>query len=532
MIPYQLNIWLGLFLWTTGNIGCIGNMIVYGSRKSRKQAYSIYLFASAIADFHYFNFVLLTRIIQDGFGILLINRYTVVCKLRQFSTLWGNVVGFSLFSFATIDRLLSAQRQNKYRQWSNRIDLAYKMIVFIPLFWFLLIGHRLILYRITDDICSPPSGFYSYYDNYFQVIFSSLFPAISMSILTSLLIKSVRLVVQRRIAPMTSVSSITTPHRSMINKLDTRLTIMLISESFIAVITYIPYAIQLSYANITQNWYKSPLHIAWENILTELIHLFSYIFFATSFYVSLFSNVAFRRKILNFITVMTEVASLQISRIINLKFCKQISQGNSDTKATDSMNNLYNINKENVEVMNVTRSVEKFVGDTLMTNEQKLILNQFYGKCDQYWQLIYKATRDGFDATSFHRLCNNQGPTMTLIQSTTNCLFGGYASKSWQSSSDFVDASESFLYLLTNTNGNQPTKFPYNNDGKALYNMNSYGPIFGGGADLYISSQSNKYLCSYCNLGVSYSNSLDLGINTFTGSQFFQTSEIEIFKLS
>ncbi|CAF4132368.1 unnamed protein product [Adineta steineri] len=421
-----------LFLWTTGNIGCIGNMIVYGSRKSRKQAYSIYLFASAIADFHYFNFVLLTRIIQDGFGILLINRYTVVCKLRQFSTLWGNVVGFSLFSFATIDRLLSAQRQNKYRQWSNRIDLAYKMIVFIPIFWFLLIGHRLILYRITDNICSPPSGFYSYYDNYFQVIFSSLFPAISMSILTYLLIKSVRLVVQRRIAPMTSLSSITTPHRSMINQLDTRLTIMLISESFIAVITYVPYAIQLSYANITQNWYKSPLRIAWENILTELIHLFSYVFFATSFYVSLFSNVAFRRKILNFITVMTE--------------------GN--------------------------------------------------------------------------------GPTMTLIQSTTNCLFGGYASKSWQSSSGFVDASESFLYLLTNANGNQPTKFPYNNDGKALYNMNSYGPIFGGGADLYISSQSNKYLCSYCNLGVSYSNSLDLGINTFTGSQFFQTSEIEIFKLS
>ena len=29
----------------------------------------------------------------------------------------------------------------------------------------------------------------------------------------------------------------------------------------------------------------------------EVIHLFSYIFFATSFYVSLMSNVGFRRKI-------------------------------------------------------------------------------------------------------------------------------------------------------------------------------------------------------------------------------------------
>ncbi|UJR19388.1 hypothetical protein I4U23_022518 [Adineta vaga] len=196
------------------------------------------------------------------------------------------------------------------------------------------------------------------------------------------------------------------------------------------------------------------------------------------------------------------------------------------------MNSSYTISKGNVEVTDVTRSAENFVGDTLMTRQQKLILNEFYGKCDQSWQLIYKATRDGFDAASFHRLCTNQGPTMTLVQSTTNCLFGGYASKSWQSSSGFVDASESFLYLLTNANGNQPTKFPYNNDGKALYNCYSYGPIFGEGADLYISSRSNIYLCSYCNLGVSYVNSLDLGVNTYTGSQFFQTNEIEIFKLS
>ena len=180
----------------------------------------------------------------------------------------------------------------------------------------------------------------------------------------------------------------------------------------------------------------------------------------------------------------------------------------------------------------MTTSFEKFKGDTLMTYEQKLILNEFFGECDQCWQLIYKATRDGFDAMSFHRLCNNQGPTLTLIQSTNNYLFGGYASESWQSSSSFVDAPESFLFLLTNANGNQPTKFSYKNDGKALYNFNSYGPIFGGGADLYIASQSNIYPCSYCNLGVSYTNLLDLGANTFTGSQSFQTNEIEIFKLS
>lgn len=110
--PFQLNIWLGCFLWIMGNIGCLGNILVFRSRKIRKRAYSIYLLASAFADFHYFNFVLLTRILQKGFQISLVNRYVLVCKLRQFSTIWGNVVGFSLFTFATVDRLLSTQRSN------------------------------------------------------------------------------------------------------------------------------------------------------------------------------------------------------------------------------------------------------------------------------------------------------------------------------------------------------------------------------------------------------------------------------------
>ncbi|CAF2736537.1 unnamed protein product [Rotaria sp. Silwood2] len=87
--PYQLNMWLGLFIWV----------------------------AEAMSDFIYFDFVLITRILQKGFQIPITTRYDVLCKLRQFVSVWGNQVSFTLFSFATIDRLLSAQRSNsKFRQ--------------------------------------------------------------------------------------------------------------------------------------------------------------------------------------------------------------------------------------------------------------------------------------------------------------------------------------------------------------------------------------------------------------------------------
>jgi hypothetical protein len=84
--------------------------------------------------------------------------------------------------------------------------------------------------------------------------------------------------------------------------MDTQLTIMLTSESLITIVTYIPYASQLTYANITQYWSKTPLRLAWESVFTELIHLFSYVFFATSFYVSIISNNGFNREIKRLLT--------------------------------------------------------------------------------------------------------------------------------------------------------------------------------------------------------------------------------------
>ena len=180
------------------------------------------------------------------------------------------------------------------------------------------------------------------------------------------------------------------------------------------------------------------------------------------------------------------------------------------------------------------RKARLFADSTLLTKEHMLKLNEFYDKIDQQWELIYKGTRDGFEATTFHQLCNNKGPTMTIIRSTNDCLFGGYASQAWISRGNYVNAAGSFLFLLTNANGNQPTKFLYNNNNYAFYDNQTYGPTFGNGHDLYIADKSNINNSSYCNMqgSFSYPNTLGLGINTFTGGKNFQTADIEVFKLS
>ena len=110
MAPAQLNIYLGLFLYISGVVGSIGNIIIYRSRSLRDRACSVYLFWRAIVDLVYMNSVLLTRILQKGFKIPITTRYEALCKIRQFGSNYGNQLAFTFLALATLDRILLSHR--------------------------------------------------------------------------------------------------------------------------------------------------------------------------------------------------------------------------------------------------------------------------------------------------------------------------------------------------------------------------------------------------------------------------------------
>ena len=51
------------------------------------------------------------------------------------------------------------------------------------------------------------------------------------------------------------------------------------------------------------------------------------------------------------------------------------------------------------------------------------------GAC--YYTLIYRASRDGWAASSFHSFCDRKGPTVVIVKSGYN-IFGGYAAQHWE----------------------------------------------------------------------------------------------------
>ena len=60
--------------------------------------------------------------------------------------------------------------------------------------------------------------------------------------------------------------------------------------------------------------------------------------------------------------------------------------------------------------------VAKFFGSILLQNEHQENLHEWIGTT-KGWQLIYKATRDGFGASEFHSACDGKGENLGIIKS-------------------------------------------------------------------------------------------------------------------
>jgi len=63
-------------------------------------------------------------------------------------------------------------------------------------------------------------------------------------------------------------------------------------------------------------------------------------------------------------------------------------------------------------------------------------------------KLLYRASRDGWEAKDFHDKCDGKGGTVVVVKSDEGYVFGGYTDVSWTSGLGFRSSSESFLFSL------------------------------------------------------------------------------------
>eukprot|EP01119_Soliformovum_irregulare_P008067 TRINITY_DN2088_c0_g1_i4.p1 TRINITY_DN2088_c0_g1~~TRINITY_DN2088_c0_g1_i4.p1 ORF type:complete len:236 (+),score=61.45 TRINITY_DN2088_c0_g1_i4:14-721(+) len=125
--------------------------------------------------------------------------------------------------------------------------------------------------------------------------------------------------------------------------------------------------------------------------------------------------------------------------------------------------------EEMVEFLNTS-----FEDSAILSKENKIKLDEML-KGTFRWRLLYRGSRDGFSASSFHTQCDAKGPTLVIVHSSAGKIFGGYSPISWSSETIFKATNESWLFNL-----NRQSQHAVRDPNSALAHSPKYGPCFGG----------------------------------------------------
>ncbi|KAJ5067815.1 btb/poz protein [Anaeramoeba ignava] len=114
----------------------------------------------------------------------------------------------------------------------------------------------------------------------------------------------------------------------------------------------------------------------------------------------------------------------------------------------------------------------------------------------------FSAKRDGFSSYKWHEAVDNKGKTLVIIKTKDNFIFGGFTEVGFNGNKGNINDPNAFIFSIRNDKNNRKSeKFPYKQQGRAIYSDLSYGPVFGYGCDFQINSNLQQ---GYSNFGDSY----------------------------
>lgn len=175
-------------------------------------------------------------------------------------------------------------------------------------------------------------------------------------------------------------------------------------------------------------------------------------------------------------------------------------------------------------------AINLFAGTLILQHDKsqyQSVINNWCGTPKQSWRLVFRASAHGFSAQAFHTQCDSLSPLLIIVQSSRNEVFGGYTTVGWSRAAGvgYIPAETGFLFGFT---GTEPTKYNLTKRPYALCNHPDCGPIFGAGADLFISNNCNANTESYSNLH-SYGETSSASCSSLSTDYNFTVIDYEVF---
>ena len=142
--------------------------------------------------------------------------------------------------------------------------------------------------------------------------------------------------------------------------------------------------------------------------------------------------------------------------------------------------------------------------------------------------IIHRASDDGYSALSFHENCNDKFPTITVIKTEKNYVFGGYTTQRWKSRFHKACDNSAFIFSLRNGEDSENIqKYGIQRNGTAITCRSNQGPTFGKD-DIVIKNECYKFKSSInCN-----SNGTAYNLNkSLAEKSEFIVKDYEVFQL-
>jgi len=117
-------------------------------------------------------------------------------------------------------------------------------------------------------------------------------------------------------------------------------------------------------------------------------------------------------------------------------------------------------------------------------------LEEWISAGPKQFHLLYSITRDGCGPAQFHKMCDNRGPTVTVVYNTQGSVYGGYTGLPWRDSGEYKRDDQAFLFQLVFSYEKRFRKFHSNKTDKSTYHSFQYGPAFGSDYDLCLFYQN------------------------------------------
>ena len=89
--------------------------------------------------------------------------------------------------------------------------------------------------------------------------------------------------------------------------------------------------------------------------------------------------------------------------------------------------------------------------------------------------LLFSGSTHGWQKSKFHELCDEKGPTITVMKSKAGRVFGGFAMQSWDSKTGRKADEKAFIYSI-----DRQQIYRVIDAQKALWCRFNWGPSFGG----------------------------------------------------